>query len=218
MNQQERSRLSERLDQGQAALGLQLSAAQQSILLDYLAMLEKWNLVYNLTAVRDPQQMLTLHLLDSLAIVPLVRRLGLRHVLDVGSGGGLPGIPLAVAMPELRVEMVDTVQKKVAFQSQVKAELKLPNIHSHHARVEALTLAERPDGIVSRAFSELASLVTLAGHLLAPGGRILAMKGQLPERESAALPAGWRISETVDLRVPELDAQRCVLVLERASS
>lgn len=217
MNQQERGRLSERLEQGQAALGLQLSAAQQSLLIDYLAMLEKWNSVYNLTAVRDPQQMLTLHLMDSLAIVPLVRRLGLRHVLDVGSGGGLPGIPLAVSMPEIRVAMVDTVQKKVAFQNQVKAELKLLNIRSYHARVEALTLTERPDCIVSRAFSELAVLVTLAGHLLAPGGRILAMKGQQPERESAALPADWRLVETVDMQVPELDAQRCVLVLERAS-
>jgi len=211
-----RSHLLEQLERGQAALGLQLSGPQQVLLVDYLALLEKWNSVYNLTAVRDPRQMLPLHLMDSLAIVPLVRRLGLRRVLDVGAGAGLPGIPLAIAMPEVQVDMVDAVQKKVAFQSQVKAELKLPNIHSHHARVEALTLTEKPDGIVSRAFSDLAALVALAGHLLAPGGRILAMKGQLPERESAALPAQWRVVETVELHVPELEAQRCVLVLERA--
>jgi len=213
----QRSRLLGRLDQAQAGLGMHLSMTQQALLIDYLVLLQKWNGVYNLTAVRDPEEMLTLHLIDSLAVVPLVRRLGLQHILDVGSGGGLPGIPLAVAMPDVQLELVDTVQKKVAFQNQVKAELKLPNVISHHARVEALTLAKSPDGIVSRAFSDLAALVTLAGHLLAPGGRMLAMKGQLPALESAALPAGWQIHETIELHVPGLDAQRCVVVLGRAS-
>jgi len=207
--------LAGRLAQGLDAMGLSLAAAQQGQLLEYLALLEKWNAVYNLTAVREVAAMLPAHVLDALSIVPLLARLGVGHVLDVGAGAGLPGIPLAIAMPALRVELVDAVQKKVAFQTQVKAQLRLANLHCHHARIEALTLAEKPDCIVSRAFSALDDMVRGAGRLLAAGGVMVAMKGLHPDAEIAALAPGWRVAELVDLTVPGLDAQRCAVVLRR---
>ncbi len=201
---------------GLAALGLSLDTIQKRRLLDYLGLLEKWNAVYNLTAVRDPSEMLSVHLLDSLALVPLVKSLRIRHLLDVGSGAGLPGIPIAIALPDIEVDLVDAVQQKVAFQTQVKAELGLANVTPHHARVEALTLTNRPDGIISRAFSELSQMVKLAGPLLAKGGYLVAMKGVRPEQEIAALVTGWKVREVVDLHVPGLAAQRCAVVVTPA--
>ena len=211
-----RSELAGALRAGLSALQVSWNAQAQERLLDYLDLLDKWNAVYNLTAIRNRQDMLSVHLLDSLALVPLIERLGVHHVLDVGAGAGLPGIPLAIALPGLRVELVDAVQKKTAFQTQVKAQLQLANLHCHHARVEALTLVQSPDCIISRAFSDLADMVRLAGPLLAADGVMVAMKGQLPQQEMAALPAPWRVSEVLPLQVPGLDAQRCALVLERA--
>ena len=211
-----RGELAGSLSAGLSALQVSLDPERQERLIDYLDLLEKWNSVYNLTAIRKRQDMLSAHLLDSLAIVPLIERLGVHHVLDVGAGAGLPGIPLAIALPALRVDLVDAVQKKTAFQTQVKAQLLLTNLHCHHARVEALTLPKSPDCIVSRAFSELADMVRLAGGLLAPGGVMVAMKGQLPQQEMAALPAPWRVAQVQPLQVPGLDAQRCAVVLERA--
>ncbi|MGB7479551.1 MAG: 16S rRNA (guanine(527)-N(7))-methyltransferase RsmG, partial [Burkholderiaceae bacterium] len=182
----DRARLAEQLTQGVQQLPLTLSAAQIERLLDYLALLAKWNAVYNLTAVRDPAQMVTQHLLDSLAALPAFA--GARNVLDVGAGGGLPGMVLAIwaaeADPALRVALVDTVHKKTAFLTQAKAELGLANVSVHTGRVEQLR-AGPFDVITSRAFAELAYFVAWSGHLLAPGGRFLALKGVRPDAEIA---------------------------------
>lgn len=204
------------LERGLTALGLDLPSDGHEKLLAYLGLLYKWNAVYNLTSIRDPQQMLAAHLLDSLAIVPVIDRLGLKSVLDVGSGAGLPGIPLAIARPGLQVTLVDAVQKKAAFLTQAKGWLALPNLFVHHARVEALTIEETFDGIVSRAFSEVGKWVGLAGRLLAPGGTMMAMKGVMPYRELHSLPSGWAVREVIPLKVPGLDAERCVVLIRRS--
>jgi 16S rRNA (guanine527-N7)-methyltransferase len=200
------------LGEGAAALGVTLDDAQQNTLLDYVALLAKWNGVYNLTAIRDPRQMLIQHILDSLAIVPHLGERESATVLDVGSGGGLPGIVLAVARPGWRVTLNDIVHKKSAFQTQAKAELKLANLAVVTGRVEALRPGhEVPGGfdmIVSRAFADLADFVALARHLLVPGGSIWAMKGVQPDDEIARLPAGSQVERIVRLQVPALDAER----------
>lgn len=202
---------------GAAALGLALSPAQCEQLARFAALLLRWNAVYNLTAIERPEDVLPLHLLDSLAIVPeLQRAAGARalRVLDVGAGGGLPGIPLAIACPTWQVTLIDKVQKKAAFVQQAKAELKLANVDAVHARVEAWRPAERFDAIVSRAFSSLADFVALTRHLCAPGGAWFAMKGALPDAELAALPADVRVRCAVKLRVPLLAAQRHLIILD----
>lgn len=213
------------LAQACAELGLDLDADQQRRLLAYCALLRKWNAVYNLTAVRDPGAMLVQHLFDCLAIIPALRS-PTDHladgavVLDVGSGGGLPGVVLAICQPGVEVHCVDTVGKKAAFITQVRAELALANLRAHHARIEAL---RAPDDlppatlIVSRAFSSLAQFVELTAHLRAPQGVWAAMKGQWPEEELAALPATVRPGPAHVLRVPQLDAQRHLLLIEPAS-
>lgn len=213
------------LAEAAAELGLALDERQRAQLLAYCALLRKWNAVYNLTAVRDPGAMLVQHLFDCLAVLPPLRsgpdRLAAGAVvLDVGSGGGLPGVVLAVCAPGAQVHCVDTVGKKAAFITQVRAELQLPNLHAHHARVEDLRAGrELPAAtlIVSRAFSSLAQFVSLTAHLLAPGGAWAAMKGQWPEDEIAALPAGVRLGATFTLQVPRLDAQRHLLMIEPAA-
>ncbi|HVK94596.1 MAG TPA: 16S rRNA (guanine(527)-N(7))-methyltransferase RsmG [Noviherbaspirillum sp.] len=200
------------LADGAQALELELSDAQLAQLLDYLALLSKWNAVYNLTAVRDPAHMVTHHLLDSLAVVPAFSEA--RNVLDVGAGGGLPGMVLAIARPEMRLSMVDTVHKKTAFLTQAKAELGLTNVTVHTARVEQLQVAQQFDVITSRAFAELSDFVTWSGHLLEEGGRFIAMKGVLPEQEIARLPSGWKVSKVQRLSVPGLDAERHLIFIE----
>ena len=202
------------LASGAAALGLRLSEGQREQLLAYLALLQKWNRVYNLTAVRDPQEMLTHHLLDSLtAVAPLLRHTGGRSakVLDVGSGGGLPGVVLAVCRPELQVSCVDTVGKKAAFIQQVAANLKLPNLQGLHARVE--TLPGPYDLITSRAFAALPDFVQWSRQALAPGGVWMAMKGKLPQAEIDALPEDVQVFHVEPLQVPGLDAERCMVWL-----
>jgi 16S rRNA (guanine527-N7)-methyltransferase len=200
------------LDEGASALGLALTSSQKQQLLDYVALLSKWNAVYNLTAIRDPKQMLIQHILDSLALVPAIATRQAATALDVGSGGGLPGVVLAVALPELRVTLNDIVHKKTAFQSQVKAQLGLGNLSVVTGRVEELRpgheVPEKFDVIVSRAFAELADFVTLSRHLVADGGRILAMKGVRPDAEIARLPAGATACSVERLQVPMLDAER----------
>jgi 16S rRNA (guanine527-N7)-methyltransferase len=200
------------LDDGAAQLGVALSAGQKQQLLDYVALLGKWNAVYNLTAIRDPKQMLIQHILDSLAIVPAIQTRGASTVLDVGSGGGLPGIVIAIALPHVRVTLNDIVHKKTAFQSQAKAHLGLPNISVVTGRVESLSpgveVPGKFDAIVSRAFAELADFVTLARHLVAENGRILAMKGIRPDAEISRLPAGATVVVVERLMVPMLDAER----------
>lgn len=200
------------LASGVRELGLNLNDEQLGKLLDYVALLSKWNAVYNLTAIRDPRQMLIQHILDSLSIVPHIAPRGPSSVLDVGSGGGLPGIVLAIVLPDWNVTVNDIVHKKTAFQAQAKAELGLANLSVVTGRVESLRPgAEVPakfDVIVSRAFAELADFVTLARHLVAEQGAIWAMKGIRPEGEIERLPAGAHVERIIRLNVPSLDAER----------
>src|ERR1700691_3153623 len=200
------------LNEGIEQLGIAVTDAQRQKLLDYVALLGKWNAVYNLTAIRDPRQMLIQHILDSLAIIPFItRRPGPQSALDVGSGGGLPGIVMAIVLPEWQVTLNDIVHKKTAFQSQAKLQLGLTNLSVVTGRVENLHPgAEVPglfDVIVSRAFAELSDFVTLARHLVAGNGRIWAMKGIRPDAEIARLPADTKVHCIERLRVPMLDAE-----------
>jgi len=200
------------LKSGAAELGLSLSDAQFEQLLGYLALIQKWNKVYNLTAVRDLQEMLTHHLLDSLtAVAPLVRHTHGQpaKVLDVGSGGGLPGIVLAICRPELDVSCVDTVGKKAAFIQQVAATLKLPNLRGIHARVE--TLGGPFDVICCRAFASLPDFVTWSRGALAEQGVWMAMKGKHPQAEIEGLPADVQVFHVEPLTVPGLDVERCMV-------
>ncbi|MBA4341520.1 MAG: 16S rRNA (guanine(527)-N(7))-methyltransferase RsmG [Methylibium sp.] len=194
-------------------LGLQLSDTQFDQLLAYLGLIQKWNKVYNLTAVRDPQAMLTQHLVDSLSLLPALRRHAdgspLR-LMDVGSGGGLPGVVVAICEPSIDVTCVDAVAKKASFIKQVAAELGLKNLHGEHARVEELRAAPF-DLITSRAFASLLDFTTLTCQHLKPGAIWLAMKGQHPTEELAALPADLDVFHVEPLQVPGLDAQRCLV-------
>ncbi len=202
------------LRDGLRELGLNLTDLQVGQLLDYLGLIAKWTKVYNLTAVRDPQEMLTHHLLDSLAAIgPLRRHSQGRPVslLDVGSGAGLPGVVIAICCPEVTVSCVDTVAKKAAFIQQVSATLKLPNLKGIHARVESLTGPF--DVISSRAFASLADFVNWSGGALGQGGVWLAMKGKHPADEIAALPTGAQMFHVEQLTVPGLDAERCIVWL-----
>lgn len=184
----------------------------------YLALLTRWNAAYNLTAVRDPAQMRTQHLADCLAVVaPLRRQLGVRssaRMLDVGSGGGLPGVVLAAAEPSWHVTCVDSVGKKAAFVRQVASELSLPNLHAEHARVEQARLPPF-DVITARAFASLLDLTQLTRGLLAPDGVWMAMKGKLPDDEIQALPAEIEVFHVEPINVPGLDASRCLVWMRR---
>lgn len=206
------------LANGAKDLSLNLSEAQITKLIDYLALMVKWNSVYNLTAVRDPVQMVTQHLLDSLAAVSAFD--GAKNVLDVGAGGGLPGIVLAIwaaeAQPEMRVSMIDTVHKKTAFLTQVKAELGLANVSVYTARVEQWDAPQKFDVITSRAFAELSDFVNWSGHLLVEGGQYIALKGVQPDAEVAHLPVGWTVKEVRALQVPTLQAERHLIFIERS--
>jgi 16S rRNA (guanine527-N7)-methyltransferase len=200
------------------ALALPLDAAHADLLLAYMDMLQRWNKVYNLTALRDPAEMLGHHLIDCMAVLPPLQRwvaathLPSHRLLDVGSGGGLPGVVLAALQPGWQVDCVDTVVKKVSFIRQVAAELHLPNLQGLHSRVEVL---QPPPGgyavVTSRAFASLADFTALTRHLLADGGVWMAMKGKLPADEQAALPAGVEVFHVEQLQVPGLDAQRCLV-------
>ena len=211
--------LRQQLQAGADALALGLTDAQVTLLMDFLALLQKWNKVYNLTAVRDPQEMLTHHLLDSLAAVASLRRhvatlagegKGAVRLLDVGSGGGLPGVVFAICCPDVDVSCVDTVGKKAAFIQQAAVSLKLRNLHGIHARVETLTT---PFDIIScRAFASLPDFVTWSrAALVAPQGVWLAMKGKHPEDEITALPADVAVFHVEQLAVPGLDVERCII-------
>lgn len=191
-------------------LALEISALQFDMLLDYLALLRRWNATYNLTAVREPRQMLTHHLADCLAVIaPLRRQAGTDplRLLDVGSGGGLPGAVIAILNPGTDVICVDTVGKKAAFVQQVGGELRLPNLRARHARVEQMT-AEACDVVVSRAFASLADFTRLTGQHLAANGVWMAMKGKLPTEEIAQLPVNIEVFHVEQLDIPGLDAER----------
>jgi len=202
------------LADGLAGLELALDAAAQAKLVAYLRLIEKWNRVHNLTAVREPEKMVVLHLLDSLAVLPHVAAAS--TLLDVGAGAGLPGIPLAIARPDLAVTLLEASHKKATFLRQAKAELGLVNVQVACERVEKWHPATAYDIVVSRAFAELADFVVQAGHLLAPGGTMLAMKGVHPFEEIARVPGTHRIANVIELHVPSLAAQRHLVLLKAA--
>ncbi len=195
-----------------AELGVALGAAQQDQLLRYLQLLQRWNATYNLTAVREPAAMFTQHLADCLAVVPCLTRQAAAggRLLDVGSGGGLPGVVIACALPAWDVTTVDAVAKKAAFVRQVAGTLALPNLHAAHARVEKLR-SETFQLITSRAFASLVDFVALTRMHLAPGGVWMGMKGRVPDDEIASLPADIEVFHVEQLAVPGLDAQRCLV-------
>ncbi|TFY97990.1 16S rRNA (guanine(527)-N(7))-methyltransferase RsmG [Ramlibacter rhizophilus] len=204
--------LEQALLQGASALGVDLQPHQRRQLLDYLALIGKWSRVYNLTAIRSPEEMLTHHLLDSLAVVePLRRHAAGRplRVLDVGSGAGLPGVVLAICCPEFAVDCVDTVAKKAAFVQHVAASLRLPALRGVHARVESMGASY--DLVCSRAFASLQDFVALTQARLAPGGAWMAMKGRRPEDEIAAVSPRAQVFHVEPLTIPALDAERCIV-------
>jgi len=202
--------LAAKLAEGVAELGLALPASAQQRLLDYLALLAKWNRIYNLTAVRETSRMVSQHLLDCLAVAPHVKA---DTLLDVGSGAGLPGIPLAVALPRAHVTLLESSHKKSAFLQQAKLELKLDNVAVASERVETWRPDRKFEVVISRAFSDLAEFVNLAGRHAAPGGKLAAMKGIYPHEELAQLPAGWALASAVPLNVPGLRARRHLLLI-----
>lgn len=209
----DRAVLSNVLADGIKELALDLDQQQHDKLLDYLALLFKWNSVYNLTSVRDPLQMVTHHLLDSLAAVAAFD--GAENVLDVGAGGGLPGIVLAIARPGMKVSLIDTVHKKTAFLKQVKAELELANVTVYTAKVQELRVQQKFDVITSRAFADLSDFVNWSGQLLIQGGKFIALKGTAPPSEQERLPAMWKVSELRPLQVPGLQAERHLVFIEK---
>jgi 16S rRNA (guanine527-N7)-methyltransferase len=200
------------LAKGAAEMGITVSDTQSRQRLDYLARLHKWNKAYNLTAVRDPDEMVSRHLLDSLSILPFV---GGKHWLDVGSGGGMPGIILTIMRPDIQFMLLDSNGKKTRFLTQVKLELGLENLKVTQGRVEAFQTDSAFDGIVSRAFSSLADFTQMTRHLSHPGTRWLAMKGQYPEEELAALPVDFEVDRSTRLAVPGCQGNRHLLILRR---
>ena len=202
------------IEQGLRAMGIDLHEASRARMAAHLQLIEKWNRVHNLTAVRETEQMVVLHLLDSLSLLP---HLGdAKSVIDVGSGPGFPGVPLAIACPELRFTLLDSSHKKCTFLEQAKTELGLANAAIVCARVEQFKPAQRFDVVVSRAFAELSDFVTQSQHLAAPGGRFLAMKGVYPFEEIARVPVSHRVAQVVELAVPTLEAKRHLVLLEAA--
>ena len=205
--------LAGQLRHGVNALGLTLADAIQQQLIGYIQLLDKWNRVYSLTAVREPDRMIALHLLDCLAILPHVQA---RRLLDVGSGGGMPGIILAICRPDLQVTMIDSNSKKTGFLQQAVINLQLPNVMVVTSRVEQYRPGQLFDLITSRAFAELGDFVDWSRHLLAAGGRFAAMKGVYPEDEIRRLPDGLVVNEAIPLNVPGLDAERHLVIVRAA--
>ena len=204
------------LRQGLSALGLDADALAPP-LLAYLALLARWNRTYNLTAIREPQRMVSLHLLDSLAMHTHVAALAQEGatLADLGTGPGLPGIPLAIANPGLRVTLVESNGKKARFLREAVRQLGLGNAHVAESRAEALDEPAAHDALTARALATLADIIEVGGHLLKPGGVLLAMKGAMPHEEIAALPPGWRVRAVHALTVPGLDAERHLVVVGR---
>ena len=213
------------LSLGIESLSLNVAEPQQRQLLSYMALIQKWNKVYNLTALRQAQEILTHHLLDSLsAVSPLLGHIAKTkgdanagiELLDVGSGGGLPGVVIAICCPNIRVTCVDTVSKKAAFVQQVAASLRLSNLRGVHARVESLTGPY--DVVCSRAFASLPDFVSWSAAALSDGGVWMAMKGKLPEAEMAALPSFAEVFHVEQLRVPGLEADRCMVWMKKPTT
>lgn len=211
--------LAARLSQDAQQGGVPLSAEQAQSLTEYLAQMMRWNRTYNLTAIRDAESMRVQHLLDCLVVLPALRqRLGeaSARLMDVGSGGGLPGVVLAIMQPTWEITCVDAVEKKTAFVRQIASVLRLPNLRAVHARVETIEPAQC-DVVVSRAFASLADFAALAGRHVRDGGTLAAMKGRAPDDELVQLgsASGWKLQQSLSLAVPGLDAQRCLLMFER---
>lgn len=202
----------ETLVQGLAALDLTISEVQCGQLLSFIQLITKWNKAYNLTAVREPLDMVNLHLLDSLAILPHVKP---ARVADIGTGAGLPGIPLAIAMPECHFTLVDSNSKKTRFVQQAVLELKLKNVEVLHSRVESLQPEAPFSTVISRAFASMNDILRLTNHLLAGDGVLLAMKGQVPEQELAQLNSNYTV---IPLKVPGIDAERCLICMEKQNN
>jgi 16S rRNA (guanine527-N7)-methyltransferase len=203
-----------RIAEGLAAMGITLDAAARARVLAHLELIGKWNRVHNLTAVREPEQMVALHVLDSLSLLPHLGQA--RRIIDVGAGPGFPGIPIAIARPEIHVTLLDSSHKKCAFLEQARADLRLANAAVVCERVERHRPEAGYDVVVSRAFAELSDFVTQAKHLVAPGGRFLAMKGVYPFDEIARVPATHRVANVIELEVPTLQAKRHLVFLEAA--
>lgn len=203
-----------RLLEASAQMSLELSERQQDLLLEYLALFARWNAAYNLSAVRDPAQMLERHIIDSLSVVNLCGGDD-EPIIDVGSGGGLPGIPLAIVHPQRSVTLLDSNGKKTRFLFQVATQLPLPNVQVVNTRVEQFTPEQPFAGVVSRAFASIADMVKGSEHLLTAGGKFYAMKGKLPQDELSALPKGIKVEQVHPLAVPGCDADRHLVVLAR---
>jgi 16S rRNA (guanine527-N7)-methyltransferase len=200
--------VAEALERGLAAMGL--DAALAPPLLTYLALLDRWNRTYNLTAIRDPMEMVTRHLLDSLAMQPYLEQ---GNLADLGTGPGLPGIPLAIARPQLQVTLVESNGKKARFMREAVRQLGLTNARVAESRAEALAEPGAYDNLTARAMDTLAGIIAVGGHLLRPGGRLLAMKGVHPHDEIAQLPAGWQVEQVLPLHVPGLTGERHLVVV-----
>ncbi|AEC21459.1 glucose inhibited division protein B [Pusillimonas sp. T7-7] len=215
----------QRLQQAGQELGLEIDTLKADTLLAYLDQLQRWNKTYNLTALRDPEQMLVQHLIDSLSIVKPISKILDKNtvtentVVDVGSGAGLPGVVLAIMQPDWQVHCIDAVEKKMAFVRQVSGVLRLRNLQAHHKRVESMP-PYQADIVVSRAFASLTDFASLAGHHVAAHGHLVAMKGREPEEEAEDLRQNtpWRITHIETLPVPELNAQRCLVWMTRQGS
>ena len=201
-----------RLVAGVQALGLALEPAQVRALLALVAELAEWNTRFNLTAITEPAEVVDKHLLDSLAVLPHLKGL---QVADVGSGAGFPGLPLAIVDPDRRFTLIESTGKKAGFLRQAVSKLQLPNVDVVHGRAEAFKPPHPFDSVIARALGPLADFVRVAGHLAGRGGRLLAMKGQAPEGELKALPKGWKVLAVRPIRVPGLDAERCLVELGR---
>lgn len=213
MTSTQEKNISALLDEGLAQMALPLSANQREKIQAYIELLAKWNQTYNLTAVREPERMIGLHILDSLAVLPHMATAS--RILDVGTGGGLPGLPLAIAQPAWQITLLDSLQKKTTFVQQAISELALTNATVICERIEKFSPPEKFDVIISRAFAELADFVSGAAHALAEGGKMLAMKGLHPYDEIARLPATHRVTQTIELTVPQIEGKRHLVVIEK---
>ncbi len=199
----------DKLSQGLAALGLDAGESRLDALLRFINLIAKWNKAYNLTAVRDPEEMVSVHILDSLAILPHIKP---PRVADIGTGAGLPGIPLAICLPDCHFTLVDSNSKKTRFVQQAVLELRLKNVEVVHSRVELFRPEQAFSTVITRAFASMADILKLTEHLLADDGLLLAMKGQQPDQELAELSSDYSV---VPIKVPGIDAERCLIRLER---
>lgn len=216
MNESQREHFSRTLSSAIKAMDIAVSASQIDALLEYLALFIKWNKAYNLSAIRDPEEMLSKHLLDSLAVVAhFARHPEVKRIIDVGTGGGLPGIPLAICFPQREFVLLDSAGKKMRFLYQVKQSLKLDKVTVENRRVETYRPETLFDVVISRAFASLHDMTHWCNHLLTPEGEFWAMKGVFPEEELRDLEKHYNVEGNFDLHVPGLVGERCLIVLKR---